>query len=481
MRNEANDPYRQLYHFTPPAGWMNDPNGLVYFRGWYHFFYQHNPQSAVSGDPVGWGHARSRDLVHWEHLPAAIEPDRPYDLGGCYSGSAVVDGDRLVLFYTGNVFPDVWETAGRKIQVQCAAVSTDGVTFVKDKRNPIISYPPQEGSADFRDPKVWRQGKEWRMLIGTGYKDKGKALLYRSEDLNEWTYAGVASESNGEQGIMWECPDWFALGDKEVLIVSPYGPFRDMVRKTISIVGRTDERTGRFVQDYWQDLDGGPDFFAGQTYVDERGRRILIAWMEMWDTPMPTAEWGWSGTMTLPRELGLSAEGRLTQRPIEELRQLRREHASVRSLVVKEGDSRLLPDLEGDALELMAEFDLASCTAGAFGIALRCSEDRSQQTRIVYEVNDGSLLVDRSRSGIGKNGVKRCLIGETGAGTLKLHVFLDRSSVEVFANDGIAAMSSRIYPDPSSLQVDLFAGGGSVTVRSLDAWRLASARQAHLR
>ncbi|MBC8080037.1 MAG: glycoside hydrolase family 32 protein [Gorillibacterium sp.] len=467
------DPHRPLYHFAPPAGWMNDPNGLVFYKGEYHLFYQHWPYGANFGGATYWGHATSKDLLHWKHLPVALSPDSLYDRGGCYSGSAVEHNGMLALIYTGNIFEDVWVESNRKVQVQCLATSTDGIKFTKAALNPVISYPPQEGSADFRDPKVWRGEDCWYMVVGSGYKGYGKALLYSSDDLYQWTYLGVACESDGSQGCMWECPDLFPLGDKHVLIASPYGPFEDAVRKSIYILGTWDESAHSLKQESWEDLDHGHDFFAAQTYTDPQGRRILLAWMDMWDSPMPSSEYGWAGALTLPRLIECSAEGHLIQKPLPELESLRQKHYSYPSFEVVSASSRSWPELHHDAMEIEIVFDLSSCDASQFGIAVRCSKDRMEQTVVRYIVSQNRLEVDRTRSGQGKTGIKGCQLQAVENGTLKLQLFLDRSSLEVFANDGRAVFTNRIYPNPTSTEIELYALEGKVTVLSMAAWELA--------
>ncbi|VTM59124.1 glycoside hydrolase family protein 32 [Klebsiella pneumoniae] len=206
------------YHLAARAGWINDPNGLVWFDGWYHAFYQHHPYSTQWG-PMHWGHARSKDLVHWEHLPVALAPEGPEDKDGCFSGSAVVDGDTLALIYTGHKFHGDPGDEANLYQVQCLATSRDGIHF--ERQGMVVDTPP--GMHHFRDPKVWREGDCWYMIVGAREGDTGQVRLYRSADLRQWQDAGVLDEAESTMGYMWECPDFFTLNGKRVLMFSPQG------------------------------------------------------------------------------------------------------------------------------------------------------------------------------------------------------------------------------------------------------------------
>jgi beta-fructofuranosidase len=280
-REATKDPSRLAYHIMVPP-WINDPNGLIQFQGEYHVFYQYHPYSPNWG-PMHWGHVKSRDLVHWKHLPIALTPDKDYDQDGCFSGCAVDDHGTLTLIYTGNVEGDGDKTPAH--QVQCLATSTDGMTFLKDPANPVIHDAPLEGlSSHFRDPKVWRYQDRWYMVIGTQKEKKGRILLYTSADLRQWRYLGVVAESNGLLGYMWECPDFFSLGEQEVLLFSPQGIVAQDERyqnlyQTGYLLGKLDYTTGKFTHGSFEELDKGFDFYAAQTFADASGRRILIGWI----------------------------------------------------------------------------------------------------------------------------------------------------------------------------------------------------------
>lgn len=327
----TNERYRLGYHLMPASGWMNDPNGFSYYNGYYHLFYQYYPYAAEWG-PMHWGHARSKDLIHWETLPVALVPTRPQD--GCFSGSAVAFDDRLWLIYTGNHVIDKEKDINR--QDQNLAYSADGIHFEKYDGNPILAEAPSDNNpADFRDPKVWQEDDGFRMVVGSRDKDGlGRVLLYSSKDLKQWDYVGAiaGAESVEHEGFMWECPDFFRLNGQDVLLLSPQG------------IEATDEKfinqhnTGYFVGNYLEDekrfehgefveLDNGHDLYATQTMVTPDGRRVMVAWMNAWDSPMTESADGWCGAITLPRELTIR-NNHLYQSPVAEVRSCARRNLS---------------------------------------------------------------------------------------------------------------------------------------------------------
>ncbi|NJJ41309.1 glycoside hydrolase family 32 protein [Paenibacillus apii] len=469
------DPGRLKYHFMAPAYWINDPNGLIFYKGEYHLFYQHYPYAAEWG-AMHWGHAKSKDLVHWEHLPIALAPSEPYDLherGGVFSGSAVDDNGVLSVLYTGTVIKD-----GVLIQSQCLATSQDGITFEKYEGNPVIPGPPEDGSADFRDPKVWKHNGTWYMVVGSSKDGIGKALLYKSPDLRAWNYVGVLAESDGTMGTMWECPDFFPLDGRYVLLFSPMGMGE---RKTIYLVGDMDYETGRFTWDTMGDVDHGFEYYAPQSFLDGQGRRIIIAWLNAWDwMPWfkdfgPTAANHWCGAMSSPRTVELDTDSRLIFKPVKELEVLRREHFHIGPTEVAPG-APIIPKYVGsDCLEIKAEFEMSGCTAEEIGFVLRGAGDGSQQTLLVYNTKTGVLRFDRTRSDGWSEGVRTAALERTGDEPLRLHIFVDTSVVELHTDNYRTAMTNNIYPEPASIALEVFANGGSANIASLDIWKLRSA------
>ena len=465
------DPHRLSYHVSPPVYWLNDPNGLIYFQGHYHLFYQHNPYGPKWGN-IHWAHMRSKDLIHWEHLPIALAPSEKYDRDGCFSGSAVERDGKLYLFYTGNIYTSNQGLPDDLFQQQCAAVSEDGIHFEKLDCNPLISTPPREvGDFNhFRDPKVFRQDGLWYMVVGNMKDYDGHVLLYRSEDLLHWQYVGMTVQSNGKMGYMHECPDYFVLNGQEVLLLSPkgIGP-EDQPSLSGYYTGSMNWETGKFEHGDFHLLDDGFDFFAPQTFEDDKGRRILFGWMRM---PV-TMDKEWAGSMTVPRELKSGGDGRLTIHPVDELKLLREAHTAYRDTVVENGVGKTLPHVRGSSAELIVVFDLQRTDAEEFGVKVRVSADGKEETAITYVRGEKRLTLDRNRSGAGVKGIRssKCLEGDE---ELTLQLFIDHSLVEVFVNNGETVISGFVFPDPDSNGISLFANKGQAVVKSVDFWILGT-------
>lgn len=466
------DYYRLNYHIMPPAGLLNDPNGFIQFDGDYHLFYQFYPFDTSHGAKF-WAHLKSKNLVDWQELPLALAPAQSYESHGCYSGSAVDNQGTLTLIYTGNVKDE----NNRRETYQCLAVSKDGINF--DKLGPVIENQPVGYTRHFRDPKVWKKDDDWYLVIGTQNSEKkGRILLFSSEDLKDWQLLGEIADSkiNGLNDIyMWECPDLFTLMGKEVLIGSPQGikaagDLYNNIYQSGYFVGSLNYQTGEFDQQDFSELDRGFDFYAAQTTVDKKGRRILIAWMGVPDQPenYPERANGWVHTMTLPRVLELNQDHKLIQKPAAELKKLRKEEVSYHNLKLK-NEKIELDSISGDSLELIVSFN--DLNASSFGVELRASEDNSQKTVITYNSKNEKLTFDKRKSGQGEAGTRSCALKNNGY--LKLHFFIDTSSIELFVNDGEEVFSSRVYPDPASKKINFFAENGSVKIKEMRKWKLS--------
>lgn len=317
--------FRPKYHLAPEYGWLNDPNGFVYFEGEYHLFYQANPYDS-KWDTMHWGHAKSKDLIEWEYLPIALAPDQPYDKDGCFSGSAIVVDDELVLMYTG-----VYEENGIVNQVQCIATSTDGITFEKHPNNPVIgqSNLGELGTTvDFRDPKVFKRGEIYYSVVAsktlTNEQTQGQIFIFSSEDLVEWSKASVLLEGNDQLGNIWECPDLFEIDGEDVLVLSPMnmpkeGSQYQNLNSSIAIFGKVDWETLSFEINHYHEIDQGLDYYAPQTCFDDQGRRIIVAWQQMWGRTniLDEQRHGWSGMMTFPRVLSVKDNKLVQEIPSE--------------------------------------------------------------------------------------------------------------------------------------------------------------------
>ena len=466
------DYYRLEYHIMPPAGLLNDPNGFIHFAGQYHLFYQFNP-FATNHETKFWGHLKSTDLVNWQELPLALAPANDYETHGCYSGSAVNDDGTLTLVYTGNVKDE----ADNRATYQCLAVTEDGVDF--EKLGPVMENQPAGYTRDFRDPKVWQQDGQWYMVIGTQTVDEqGRVLLFTAPDLKDWELVGKVAGSNldglEDLGYMWECPDLFSLDEQDVLIASPQGieaqgDDYNNIYQNGYLVGQLDYQTGCLKHDGFKELDQGFDFYASQTTLDEQGRRILVAWMGLPDQAENYVERdnGWVHTLTIPRVLELDDNKRLIQKPISEMKKLRGAKTSYQNIAIKD-ETIELDGINGDVLELITEFELSDVEK--CGVKLRCAPDGSEETVISYNRATGKLSFDRTNSGQGEDGIRRCQLGDIEE--LKLRFFVDRSSIELFVNQGQKVFTTRVYPQQSSQGIKFFAQNGAVKLQQVKKWEL---------
>lgn len=461
--------YKAKYHITPPIGWLNDPNGFSFYKGEYHLFYQYNPYDSVWG-PMHWAHIKSKDAINWEWLPVALAPENNYESGGCFSGSAIEKDGKLYLMYTGHT--DTTNSAEGVRQVQCLAESTDGVIFEKYENNPIISadkLPKDATIQDFRDPKVFeKDGVYYSVIASRSLEDAGQILLYKSEDLYKWDYVGVLAKSNHKLGDMWECPDLFELGGRDILIMSPMrvetsGYDFWNINSTTYMIGKLDYKTGKYEYDYIGEIDNGLDFYAPQTMIDDKGRRILVAWMQTWGREMPSniEKHGWAGTMTLPRVLEI-IDNKLYQKPIEAIRDYRKNEVTLNNISVKDRVS--LEKINGNAIELLLEVDMTN--SNMFGINLLKSEE--EHVSISYNKALAELTFDR---GLSKNRIKgeekiyrsyRKVGVDLIDNKLKLNIFIDVSNIEIFINDGIKVMSSSAYMKDCGRDIEFVSDGEAV-------------------
>ena len=300
------------YHYKPKKGWINDPNGLVYFNGYYHVFYQHSPGYEVPGhEAMHWGHAITKDFLTWEELPVALYPDQKYDKEGCWSGTAIVKDDTLYLFYSSINIP---EGEREKVQQVSIAYSKDGINFTKYEKNPILNTYPADGSLDFRDPAIACINGVYYLVMASGFVETKKArlLLYESENLFDWSYKGIMAEWDNAQYA--ECPSFIKAEDKYFLSCSVVG----FDEHCFSIMLGEFEN-GVFKPGICGSVDKGPDQYAGQAFSDHKGRNILISWVSGWNYAGYTENC--IGCMSTPREI-LVKNGKICVYPVEEVRYL---------------------------------------------------------------------------------------------------------------------------------------------------------------
>ncbi|WP_458631379.1 glycoside hydrolase family 32 protein [Paenibacillus sp. CMAA1364] len=464
--------YRLNYHLMAEVGWMNDPNGFIQYNGEFHLFYQHYPYKTIWG-PMHWGHAVSRDLVKWEYLPIALAPDEDFDRDGCFSGSAIERDGKLILMYTGHVVTGPDKELDYK-QSQGIAAADDGVNFTKWESNPVISYdeiPEEISQKDFRDPKLFIRNGQYYIVLGSNdAKGNGLVLLYRSDDLKQWTYVNVIASSDGRFGDNWECPDLFQIDDKDVLMLSPQrmpaqGESYCNLHSTMTIIGKLDLTTGLFHAEQYAPIDHGFDYYAPQTTEDDNGRRIVIAWMDMWESEMPTQQdHGWVGAMSLPREV-LLKDGVIVYRPLKEIESYRTNAYNVNNLIIN-GIHDI--DTHGDSYELQILVDVEQSLE--FGLKLRTGTGKNglEETVISYDMKTEMLRFNRDLSGIGPGGERKVYV-PLKDGRLSLRIFVDKCSIEVFANEGEVVMTGRIYPGEESQGIKIYSEGPSQVI-SFEKW-----------
>ncbi len=474
--------YRPHYHFTPPKNWIIDPNGLVYYKGEYHLFYQYNPFGTKWGH-MSWGHAVSKDLLHWQHLPVAI----PEDASGfmIFSGTVVVDTDNtsglsesknpsdhscLVAIYTADY-------GSKKIQRQHLAYSNDrGRTWKQYAANPVLDI----NKKDFRDPKVFRYGNRWLMVLVL--PTEHKVSFYESANLTQWTHLSDFGPE-GKTDEIWECPDMYELPvagkpgiKKWVLQLSTQHSMQ-------YFIGDFDGRT--FKNDNPANLilpyDFGPDMYAAITYNNLptlTGRRISIGWMNSWQYAGEIPTDPWRGAMTIPRMHSLKAypEGiRLVQQPINEITRLRTQTISVKNMTMKQVND-MIRRQKANSRSADIVIEMEPKQAGEMGLLVRKGKD--EQTKIGFQVADSVVFVDRTQSGATSFHEK--FPGRYTApftprqGKIKLRILVDGSSVEVFVGDGQKTITCQVYPDPKSDGIELYTDTGDIQVHSLTIYELRS-------
>ncbi len=440
QKENVNQQYRNHYHLMGETGWINDPNGFVYYQGEYHLFYQYYPYDSVWG-PMHWGHAKSKDLVHWEPLPVALAPSEQYDKNGCFSGSAIVKDEKLYLMYTGHV-----EEGDFRREVQCIAVSTDGIHFEKHQNNPVIAEEHIAGIAqvdEFRDPKIFSHDDTYYSVVVAQTPDKrGQVLLFKSENLLQWDFVSVLLEGKPHQGVMWECPDFFHLDGKDVLILSPIqmeanGHEYRNTSSTIAFIGKMDWTTGQLSVENEHEIDGGLDFYAPQTCMGPNGERMMVAWMQMWQRDMPThiLNHSWAGSMTLPRELTI-LENRLVQRPPQAI------YANILEKKVLTNHSLKQPLILRNQVTNHQYLKFVFNQTQTKEILIDYPKGEKERLSIRYLKETGELTLSRRFMGDPINGIEkphldeRTIICDNQQEEFVLEIFRDTSSIELFVNNG---------------------------------------------
>lgn len=471
------EPYRPLYHITPAEGWINDPNGLCFFKGQWHAFFQY--YHSREADSMQWGHAVSRDLAHWQRLPTAIGPD---EHGQIWSGSAVVDHNDTSGLFGGKAgmvcLFTYWDRTDHR-QCQGLAYSADGLTFHKHPANPVIrqlrhlsGHPDDK---DFRDPKVFWHADTGRWIMAVA---GGKLRIFSSPDLVHWRFESI------DESLTTECPDIFPMnidGDtaRQTWVLSGGGRW--------CIMGNFDGH--RFIpQSPRMAFTQAADFYAGQTFNDAPdGRRIMLSWLHCWQYgnklspqgithPMPTSPWA-GGCLTVPYELSLrtTRQGvRLIQQPVAELTALRVPLLEINNTKLSPGENPLA-GIKDASLDIELEIDLQHASR----IGLKTPAGSPPNYLLAYDALRGILLFDRRNSGL-ENVPNFCKCLETplpprADGILALRILLDRNCIEIFDADGLTILPAVMFPDPSRPTLELFTEGGVCRIRHLAVYSMSSA------
>ncbi|MRH41355.1 sucrose-6-phosphate hydrolase [Aquibacillus halophilus] len=450
------DPYRLHYHIMPSVGLLNDPNGFVYYQGKYHLFYQWNPFGTNHSSKF-WGHFSSKNLVDWHEEPIALAPSSWFDKNGCYSGSAIVHEDQLYLFYTGNVRDE----NGDRETYQCLAISSDGVNF--DKKGPVVQLP-NGYTAHFRDPKVWKHEEKWYMIIGAQTEQvTGTVVLYESIDLISWRFLGPITERQ-DFGYMWECPDLFSLNDKDVLLFSPQGIEPEgyhyqNIYQSGYFVGKLDYQEVSYQHGRFEEIDRGFDFYAPQTTVDNKGRRLMFGWMgvpEENEQDHPTISHHWIHALTMPRQLELK-DGKLFQHPVEELVNLRKE-AVIYSDVVIKGEKIQMPRVNGNAVELFLE--VKENASRQFSVSF------GNNTQVLFDQENKLVTLKRKSMKSNQLEKRQCHLNDF----KNVRIFLDASSIEIFINGGEEVFTTRIFDDVKNDSIYFHSTGKMII--DINKWEL---------
>ena len=463
---EAGD--RPAFHLSARVGWMNDPNGLSYYNGQYHMFYQYHPYDSSWG-PMHWGHAVSAAMIHWKYLPAVMAPDMPYDRDGCFSGNAVTLPDgRHMLMYTGRTLTVDENGDQQELQTQCLAFG-DGENYTKYAGNPVITAEdlPEGGSPyAFRDPMLWiEQDGSFRAVVANqDSAHGGQILLYRSDDGLHWSFVKALVKDDRNLGLMWECPAFFPLDGKYVLLSSaqdmlPSGLEYHNGNGTFYFIGDYDRKACEFKPECDHAIDHGIDFYAPQTVLTPDGRRVMIGWMQNWDTCILRIKtFPWFGQMTIPREITIR-DGKLYQKPLRELEALRTDPVCYKDVLVEDAEISL-PGIEGRLVDLELEIEPADDNDVYKKFAMRFAQNEKYHTGVSFRPYESTVKIDRKFSGSRRAIIhqRRAEVGHDN-GRIKLRLILDRFSAEIFVNDGEKVLTATIYTDQTAGGISFVASG----------------------
>jgi beta-fructofuranosidase len=467
------DVLRPQFHLLPAANWMNDPDGPIYWNNHYHMFYQYNPDGAFWGD-MHWGHAISTDMVRWKHLPLALSPTPGGpDADGCFTGTSLVHEGKVLILYTGVVAVPLDHATSKGgpqsfRETQCLVTSTDPELKIWTKLNaPVIAEPPPGMQVNgFRDPSPWRQDDWWYMVLGAGVANRGGVvLLYKSKDLQKWEFVHVLAGRNEitehrfdpyNPWEVWECPEFFALDGKHVLICSTGG-------KAYWQSGVLDLQTMQFQPDQAGILDYGA-YYAPKTQLDKSGKRILWGWIQETRPLEQYKAAGWAGLMSLPRVLSLDKDGRLKTSVAAEVNTLRGREQSLNITADEEKNQRQIGAMRIEeccgeiqcAVHRTADpFELILCSSAANSVPwLTLKYDPHHPEQLSVEARPLPLVLDNGED-------------------VQLHLYIDASVIEVFVNNQVAYTKRFYYTGSAPQDVCMKWTGKTTNLVSLSVWQLS--------
>lgn len=454
-KKAAKDVDRPAYHFTPPANWMNDVNGPIFYNGYYHIFYQHNPYNDF-WQHMHWGHARSRDLIHWQHLPIALWPS--YDKGElhCFSGCTILDARGIpMIFYTKVTYPEpqdespfLWPLIAHE---QWAAIPGDSelISWQKHPANPILTLENQGGpefEPNWRDPFIFKEMGRTFMLLGANINDRATVPIYEAKDnsLLKWEYKGILYEEPRATTFFFECPNFFKLGDRWYLIYSAHRP-------VAYYSGRFNINNFKFIPDKKGVIDYSSNFYASNIMKD-KDRLLLYGWIKDFKENM-----GWNGAMILPRTITSDNNGDLIIYPVDETKLLRKSQLGSYNVKANNNIYRLR-DAVGKKLEIEATFK--NIKSSNFGITV--FKDTERQSGLAISIHNKMLTVGNVDIPISEN---------IPVDEITLNIYLDNSVAEIFLNHGQAAITKVYYPSEKGNDVTVFSNNGTIDA-DVKVWKL---------
>lgn len=454
--------WRCNFHFNPPVGLINDPNGLCYYKGYYYIFFQWYPYGCSHG-LKHWGLIKTKDFTNYTKPEIVLTPDSWYDKDGCYSGSSIVKDGKIQIIYSGNVRDD-----DSRRSYQCLGVMNE--FGIIEKYGPVLDSIPKGYTSHFRDPKIFVQDNKYCFIIGAQSNElKGKVLLYSSEDFHNWQVEGEIKTGLKDFGYMWECPNYLRIDDSDILIFSPQGLEKEEFRfqniyQSGYIVGKLDFGSLEFSHGEFKELDKGFDFYAPQIMKDDKGRIIMIGWMGMAEEEdlHPTRREGWVHSLTMPRELKLK-DGILYQKPVEEIKNLRKKCFFIENKVFNKWSNNKIFSYSYELLLMMNRYE-------SEGFEIKLAMDKYGYTSLKYDFINQTMTLDRGNMMDGPKGIRKVKL--VGRDSIKIHIFMDKSALEVFIEDGREVMSARIYPQKGGNGLEINSIGGQGKIEKMKFWSL---------